>query len=223
VSRHLRIKICGITNAEDAVLAAELGADAIGLNYHPDSPRSIDPTQAPAILQELPLFTQAVGVFVNRRLHEIADTLQPLSRIWTMQWHGDVEQREVGALAPFALIAAFSVRDASSLEAISRYLDGCRAVGQMPAAILVDAHVLGQHGGTGQKAPWSLLADFRPGIPLILAGGLTPENVSAAIRIVRPYAVDVASGVEENPRRKDADKMRRFIANAREAQSTLRD
>jgi phosphoribosylanthranilate isomerase len=223
VSQYLRIKICGITNAEDAVLAAELGADAVGLNFHPGSPRSIDLAKPPAILQELPLFTQAVGVFVNRRLQDIAHALQPLHRIRTIQWHGDADQREVGAVAPFALIAAFSVRDASSLDAISRYLDGCRAVGQMPAAILVDAHVPGQHGGTGQKAPWSLLADFRPGIPLILAGGLTPENVGEAVRIVRPYAVDVASGVEENPRRKDADKMQRFIANARDAQSKLRD
>jgi phosphoribosylanthranilate isomerase len=223
VSRHLRIKICGITNVEDAVLAAELGADAVGLNFHPGSPRSIDLAQAPGILQELPLFTQAVGVFVNRRLHEMAGALQSLPRIRTMQWHGDVDQREVGVVAPYALVAAFPVRDASSLDNISRYLEGCRSLGQMPAAILVDAHVPGQHGGTGRQAPWSLLAGFRPGVPLILAGGLTPENVADAVRTVRPYAVDVASGVEENPRKKDADKMRHFIANALEAQSKLSD
>jgi phosphoribosylanthranilate isomerase len=82
---------------------------------------------------------------------------------------------------------------------------------------LVDAHVAGHYGGTGQTAPWDLLADFRPGVPLILAGGLNPDNVAEAVRRVRPYAVDVASGVESAPGRQDPDKVRRFIANAREA------
>ncbi len=82
---------------------------------------------------------------------------------------------------------------------------------RLPSAILVDAHVAGQYGGTGQTAPWHLLADFKPGVPLILAGGLTPDNVADAIRIVRPYAVDVASGVESRPGKKDPDKLRRFI------------
>jgi phosphoribosylanthranilate isomerase len=87
----------------------------------------------------------------------------------------------------------------------------------MPAALLVDAHVRGQYGGTGRTAPWHLLADFRPGPPLILAGGLTPENVAEAVQTVRPYAVDVASGVEHSPGHKDPEKMRRFIENARDA------
>ena len=87
----------------------------------------------------------------------------------------------------------------------------------MPAAVLIDAHVPGEYGGTGQKPPWELLADFQLGVPLILAGGLTPDNVAEAIRLVAPYAVDVASGVESNPGQKDSDKMRRFIDNARGA------
>jgi phosphoribosylanthranilate isomerase len=171
----------------------------------------------------LPLFTQAVGVFVNRPLGDIAAMLQPLWRIRTIQWHGDPEQREIGGVPPLDLIAAFAVSDAASMDVIGRYLDQCRALGQLPSAVLLDGHVRGEHGGTGRAAPWELVASFDFGVPVILAGGLKPENVAEAVRIVRPYAVDVASGVEENPRRKDAEKMRRFIANARAAQTRLND
>jgi phosphoribosylanthranilate isomerase len=166
------------------------------------------------------LFTRAVGVFVNKSAMELAGFFAPLGLhrcIHTIQWHGDHDKREIGRWWPDEVIAAFQVRDKASLDMISRYIDQCRAVEELPAAILVDAQIPGQHGGTGQTAPWELLASFRPGVPLILAGGLTPENVADAVRVVRPYAVDVASGVEENPRRKDAEKMRRFIANARAA------
>ena len=109
------------------------------------------------------------------------------------------------------------VRDAGDLENLSAYLERCRARQQLPSAVLVDAHVAGQFGGTGQTAPWDLLADFQPGVPVILAGGLTPDNVATAIRRVRPYAVDVASGVESTPGRKDPEKVRRFIEAARGA------
>jgi phosphoribosylanthranilate isomerase len=220
----MRVKICGVTNVEDALRAAALGADAVGLNFHPGSPRCIDLATAAAIVRELPLFTRAVGVFVNKSASELVGFFAPLGLhrwIHTIQWHGDNDKREIGCWWPDEVIAAFQVRDKASLDVISRYLDQCRAVEELPAAILVDAQVPGQHGGTGQTAPWELLASFRPGVPLILAGGLTPENVAEAVRVVRPYAVDVASGVEENPRRKDPDKMRRFIANAREAQARL--
>jgi phosphoribosylanthranilate isomerase len=220
----MRVKICGVTNVEDAFRAAALGADAVGLNFHPGSPRCIDLATAAAIVRELPLFTRAVGVFVNKSASELAAYFAPLGLnrwIHTIQWHGDNDKREIGCWWPDEVIAAFQVQDEASLDFISRYLTQCRAMEELPAAILVDAQVPGQHGGTGQTAPWELLASFRPGVPLILAGGLTPENVAEAVRIVRPYAVDVASGVEENPRRKDADKMRRFIANARAALAEL--
>ena len=115
------------------------------------------------------------------------------------------------------------MRDAASLQAIELYLDACRASRRTPSALLLDGHASGQHGGTGQTAPWHLLASFRPGVPIILAGGLTPDNVAEAIQIVRPYGVDVASGVESAPGRKDSEKMRRFLANAREAAARQRD
>jgi phosphoribosylanthranilate isomerase len=220
VRYHIRVKICGVTNVEDALRAADYGADAVGLNFHPGSPRCIDLATAETILCDLPLFTQVVGVFVNKTILEIADSVRPLRlgrHIHTHQWHGDNDKREIGGWLFDEVIQAFQVRDAASLHVISDYLNRCRAVEEMPAAILVDAHVPGQHGGTGRTAPWELLASFRPGVPLILAGGLTPENVAEAVRIVRPYAVDVASGVEADPRHKDVDKIRRFIDNARAA------
>jgi phosphoribosylanthranilate isomerase len=212
---HLRIKICGVTTPEDAHQAALLGADAVGLNFYPPSLRYLTPAAVPALLKALPPFVEAVGVFVGQRLQQMFDVVNPFGRIRTLQWHG--ERHEAGRTFPFRLIAAFPVRDRDSLDEIRRYLDQCRAIDELPAAILVDAHVAGQFGGTGRPAPWNLLADFRPGVPLILAGGLTPDNVAEAVRVVRPYAVDVASGVESGPGRKDPEKMRRFIMAARAA------
>jgi phosphoribosylanthranilate isomerase len=212
---HLRIKICGVTNEADAREAVRLGADAVGLNFYEPSPRCVAPHVADSILRQLPPFVAAVGVFVNEPMRDIFLRLQTLSRIRSIQWHG--QNREVSGVYPYHLIAAFPVQDANSLTAIRRYLDTCQLVGAPPAAVLVDGHAAGEHGGTGRTAPWKLLTTFRPGLPVILAGGLTPENVAEAVRIVQPWGVDVASGVEYSPGQKDAEKMRRFIAAAREA------
>ncbi len=142
-----------------------------------------------------------------------------LQHIRTIQFHGD--NLTPCPPGPPRFIPAFGVRDTASLQRIITFIEDCRSAGQLPSALLLDAHVPGAFGGTGQTAPWSLLADFQPGIPIILAGGLTPDNVAEAIRLVRPYGVDVASGVEKSPGQKDVDKMRRFIDNARAAASTL--
>jgi phosphoribosylanthranilate isomerase len=211
----LRIKICGITSPADAREAVGLGADAIGFNFYHHSPRCIDTAAAVHIAREMPSQVDLVGVFVNEPLRQLHDLASGLTPIRTFQWHG--EQPELGDRFPFRLIPAFSVRDRDSLDRLRGYFDRCRQVGWLPLAVLVDAHVAGQYGGTGQTAPWDLLADFRPPVPLILAGGLNPQNVADAVRLVRPDMVDVASGVESRPGHKDADKMRRFIANAREA------
>lgn len=208
-----RIKICGITNVEDALQAAALGAEAIGLNFYPPSPRCLEPATAQAILRALPPFVEPVGLFVGTPLSAIVERLESLARIRTIQCYG--EPRATGDPYPLRHIPAFNVRDADGLREITRYLEQCRE--HPPAAVLVDAAVPGQFGGTGQRAPWELLADFRPGVPLILAGGLTPENVAEAVRIVRPYAVDVASGVEGSPGRKDHERMRQFIEAVRQA------
>ena len=219
MSHHLRVKICGITNEADARQAAYLGADAIGLNFAAESPRCVDFATARLILRALPPFIEAVGVFVNRPLQKIFQEVHPLGRVHTIQWHG--QDRELCDAFPFQLIQAFQVRDPSSLLEITRHLDVCRSLGHLPAALLLDGHSPTQHGGTGQQAPWGVVAEFRAPLPIILAGGLTPENVGAAVRLVRPYGVDVASGVERAAGLKNPDKVRRFIDNARAAAAAL--
>jgi phosphoribosylanthranilate isomerase len=218
VAVPFRIKICGITSLADALLAAELGADAIGLNFHSLSPRYVDPQTAGRIAQELPPTVEAVGVFVNERMAEMKGLAGRVG-IQSLQSHG--ESSEISDPNPFRLVVASPVRDRDSMNAIADCLERCRARGWLPAAVLVDAHVPGSYGGTGTKAPWNLLAEFRPCVPLILAGGLDPDNVAEAIRIVQPYGVDVASGVERSPGKKDTDRMKRFIDNARTAREKL--
>lgn len=211
---RVRVKICGITNPADAELAANLGADMIGLNFYAESPRNIDDATAQAILHALPDFVEPIGVFVNGPIIAVQRIAHLRSNIRIAQIHGD--HREL--LQPHVQwIPAFSVADDTPLREITKYLDWLRASGIALYAVLVDAKVPGMYGGTGKTAPWHLLADFQPGVPLILAGGLTPDNAAEAIRIVRPYAVDVASGVEASPGKKDADKMRRFIDAVRSA------
>ncbi len=210
---HVRVKICGITNPADAECAAALGADMIGLNFYPKSPRGIDQATARSILQALSTSATPVGLFVNESLAFVRQIVQSL-KIRTVQLHGDLSE---GLPASIDCIPAFAVRDAASLVHITVEVERLRVLGAVPTAILVDAHVPGQYGGTGQVAPWHLLADFKPGIPLILAGGLTPDNVAEAIRVVQPYGVDVASGVESALGKKDYDKMRRFIEAVRNA------
>lgn len=214
-----RIKICGITNLADALLAAELGADAIGLNFYSLSSRYVDPETAGRIAQALPPTVEAVGVFVKERLAEIKRLAVRAGGIQSLQLHG--ESAEISDPDPFRMVLASPVRDQHSMNEIVDRLQRCRAQGWLPAAVLVDAHVPGSYGGTGAKAPWNLLADFRPCVPVILAGGLDPDNVAEAIRIVQPYGVDVASGVERSPGKKDTDRMKRFIDNARRAREKL--
>lgn len=214
----LRIKICGVTTPDDVRTCADAGADAVGVNFHPGSPRYLDPRQARPVLRSIPPLMAGIGVFVAQPMRQVCALAYQLG-LRGVQWHG--EQREVDDPFPFALIAAFRVKDRGTLDEITSYLQRCATSNQKPSAILVDAFVEGQHGGTGRKAPWDLLADFRPGIPLILAGGLTPENVGDAIRVVRPAGIDVASGVESKARYKDPEKVRRFIANAREAAARM--
>src|SRR5262245_8329211 len=215
MSYQVRVKICGVTSTADALQAAALGADAVGLNFYPGSPRHVSPGDAAAILRELPPFVEPVGLYVNLPLPEVFAAASGLPGLRTVQWHGD--EPEVSTSPSLRFIPAFAVRDREDLFRISRYLDRCRERGRLPAAVLVDARVAGLYGGTGRRAPWELIADFCPEVPLILAGGLTPDNVAEAVRVVRPYAVDVASGVESSPGRKDAEKMRRFIGNVRDA------
>jgi phosphoribosylanthranilate isomerase len=216
---HVRVKICGVTTPDDARTAAAAGADAVGLNFYPKSPRYIDEAMATSILATLPPFCEAVGVFADEQPGRMVAHMRRWERVYPIQAHGGWPVP--AEVSPFPLLLAVAIADAAGLTELSAYLERCRSAGQAPAAVLVDARVPGQFGGTGKLAPWHLLATFRPDVPLILAGGLTPENVADAIRIVRPYAVDVASGVESVPGRKDAERVRRFIDNARAAAASL--
>jgi phosphoribosylanthranilate isomerase len=210
----VRIKICGVTTPEEARFAAEAGADAIGLNFYPKSPRFVTPTQAAAIVRALPPFTAPVGVFVDMPLRQVCAIAYQLG-LRAIQTYDDRPPAEDPF--PFAHVPAFRVRDQDGLDRIRRFVDDSSALGRRPAAVLVDAHVDGLVGGTGQTAPWELLAGFDPGVPIVLAGGLTPENVAEAVAVVRPWAVDVASGVESAPSRKDPGKVVRFVEAARAA------
>jgi phosphoribosylanthranilate isomerase len=211
---RVRVKICGVTTPEDVRLCGEAGADAVGINFFPGSPRYVDPRQAPPLLRAVPPWVDAVGVFVEQPSRQVYALAYQLG-LRSVQWHGS--QLDGEDSFPFRLIPAVRVRDRDSLDLLTATLARCRAAGWSPAAVLVDAFVEGRHGGTGQVAPWHLLADFDPGVPVILAGGLTPENVAEAVRTVRPYGVDVASGVESAPGRKDPEKVRRFLDAARAA------
>lgn len=211
----VRVKICGVTTPDDARFAADGGADAVGLNFYPKSPRFVDPQQAAAIVRRLPPFTAPVGVFVGMPLRQACAVAFQLG-LRGVQTYDD-EPPDEDAF-PFAHIPAFRVKDAAGLDHVRRFVGAAKQTGRPPAAVLIDSYVEGEVGGTGHKAPWELLAGFDPGVPVILAGGLTPENVADAIALVRPWGVDVASGVESAPGRKDPDKVARFIQAVRDAE-----
>jgi phosphoribosylanthranilate isomerase len=210
----LKIKICGITSIADARVAAEAGADAIGLNFYAESPRFVEEGLARSIVRSLPSTVAAVGVFVNDVPAAIRRRAGSVS-FRGVQTYDEICRNE--DFRPLWHIPAFRVGNPNDLSAVCDY---AKANPSVPSAILVDSHTP-QIGGSGVTAPWHLLAGFDPGVPVILAGGLTPENVAEAIRIVRPFGVDVASGVESKPGVKDLSKVRDFIAAARAAFADL--
>ncbi|HEX6829507.1 MAG TPA: phosphoribosylanthranilate isomerase [Burkholderiales bacterium] len=202
-----RVKICGITRAEDALAAARLGADAIGLMFHPPSPRHVTPKQARGIVHELPPFVTVVGVFVDPSPEEVRSALAAVS-LHLLQFHGD-EAPEFCAGFGVDYIKAARVRPGLDLV---QY-----AARHAPArALLLDAYVPGAHGGTGRSFDWSLIPRELP-LPVILSGGLDASNVADAVRRVRPWAVDVSSGVESAKGIKDPARISAFIRGVRDA------
>jgi phosphoribosylanthranilate isomerase len=210
----IRIKICGVTTPEDACYAVSAGADAIGLNFYPQSPRFLSPPRAAEIVRRLPAFAVPVGVFVGMTMRQACSISFQLGLRGVQTYSDDPPGDDP---FPFAHIPAFRVQGSADLQRIRRYVELTTNASCPPAAVLIDSHVAGQMGGTGHPLPWSMLAEFDPGVPVILAGGLTSENVAEAISIVRPWGVDVASGVEFSPGRKDPLKVKRFIEAARSA------
>ena len=213
-----RIKICGITRPDDARMVAEAGADAIGLSFYPASRRCVSLETAQAILAAAPTQLTKVGLFVNAAIAEVVAAFDRLG-LDLIQLHGDEPPEYLGQLAGRPTMKALRVGP-DGLAPVAAYLDRCRELGCVPTLCLIDALVPGQYGGTGQVADWPKLASYpidewNP--PLVLAGGLTPENVAQAVNQVRPHAVDTSSGVESSPGRKDADLVRRFVAAAKAA------
>jgi len=210
----LRVKICGLTSVNDAVACARLGADWIGLNFHPSSPRYVAPEDAALIAAALPESVKAVGVFVDRPAAEVA-SLAVRVGITVVQLHGDEPPEDLLELRSFQVIRAFRLDRASGWSGVESYLSRASALGRLPDAVLIDAHVPGQEGGTGVVVADDVLAAIPPLPRLILAGGLTPENVRERAGRAQPWMVDVASGVEGSPGRKDLARVEAFIRAAR--------
>ncbi len=203
-----RVKICGITSSDDAAVAVDAGAHAVGFVFVPGTPRHVGAEAAERIVAGLPPFVAPIGVFVDQTLDEVLE-IAARCRLQAVQLHGD-EPEAYSRRIPLPVIKAIRVRNRESLQPIARY----------PAhAFLLDSYVEGKVGGTGTAAPWDLASDAARRARIILSGGLRPENVEAAIRLVRPYAVDVSSGVEVRPGEKDPQKVREFVAAVRRADS----
>jgi len=201
----VRIKVCGITNPDDGVMAAQAGAAAIGLVLWPGSPRFVDRAMARRIVEALPSFVLRVGVFVDQSLDMMTRTSEDIG-LDIVQLHGS-ERPEMVACLPRRVIKAIRVGGDSILEEVRQYES---------AGILLDTKDEALSGGTGKTFDWQAAQQVRARVPfLVLAGGLTPENVSAAIKTVGPDAVDVSSGVESTPGRKDAKKLKAFVEAVR--------
>jgi phosphoribosylanthranilate isomerase len=201
----VRVKICGITNVEDAQAAVEAGADALGFVFYPPSPRYVTPEQAQQIIRALPPFITTVGLFVDVPVETVND-IAVRCGLDRVQLHGG-ETPDFCDLVTRPVIKAFRIKGADSLAHLPCY---------KVSAYLLDTYVEGAlPGGTGASFTWELAAEAKPYGPVILAGGLTPENVEVAIRQIHPYGVDVSTGVERAPGLKDHTKVRTFIASAK--------
>ena len=202
-----RIKICGITRVEDALAAAQLGAHAIGLVFFAGSPRAVTPQQARDIIAALPPFVVPVGLFVNADVQAVRATIAA-APVQLLQFHGD-ETPHYCAGFGLPYLRAVRVRPGVDLLQYAREFHAARG-------LLLDAYVDGVHGGTGATFDWSLIPRDLP-VPVVLSGGLHAENVTEAVRRVRPWAVDVSSGVESAKGIKDVRKMAAFMTGVRNA------
>jgi len=198
---RVRIKVCGMTRVEDMTVAAHLGVDAIGLVFYPKSPRYVHPESARELVASLPAFVTVTALFLDPDERQVREVLEKV-RVELLQFHGG-EPAEFCRSFGRPYIKAVPMGSSADLAEYARRHAGA-------AALLLDSHAAGQKGGTGVSFDWNSIPKV-DGPPLILAGGLTPGNVATAIRIVRPYGVDVSSGVESRPGIKDAAKIEAFV------------
>lgn len=203
---RVHVKICGVTSIDDATMCVREGADSIGINFWKGSPRYCDEITATRIAEAVKGKTRIVGVFVDDEFDHVAH-IRDRVQLDCVQLHGHEAPELLAQFLPHAY-KAFRLRDEADIAVIEKF------EGQY---VLVDAYVEGAMGGTGLRADWSLAAKLTKSHKVILAGGLTPANVASAIRTVRPFCVDVASGVESNLRKKDEKKVRAFIEAVRAA------
>lgn len=201
----MNVKICGITRLDDALAAVRLGADALGFNFWPRSKRFVSPEDARAIVARLPAHVTPFGVFVDPTRDDVLRAVETAG-VAVAQLHGD-EPPALCASLPVPVVKAIPVTDSHSLAALASYeVDGFLLDSPSPA-----------RGGSGERFDWALATEAAEVVRVWLAGGLTAENVAEAVRVARPYGVDVASGVESRPGVKDPGKMERFIVAAKEA------
>jgi len=202
MERSMKVKICGITSFEDAIMALDAGADALGFNFYPSSPRYIDPAAAQEIIRRLPPLAVTVGLFVNvdrpERVAEIAGT----AKVQVLQLHGDESPAYCRELSDWPLIKVLRIGEDPVEENLDLY---------PVRAFLLDVKDERLFGGTGLSFDWNLAKGIDRKRPVILAGGIRRENVRAAIETVRPYAIDLCSGVESRPGKKDPEKLRSFM------------
>jgi phosphoribosylanthranilate isomerase len=204
---RVRIKVCGMTRMEDTAVAAHLGVDAVGLVFYPKSPRYVNVEQAHALAASLPAFVTVTALFLDPSAEEVRQVLESV-RVELLQFHGG-EPAEFCRSFNRPYIKAVPMGSQADVAEYAQRHAGA-------AALLLDSHAAGQKGGTGMSFDWTALPRVE-GPPLILAGGLNPSNVGTAIRIVRPYGVDVSSGVESKPGIKDPAKMEAFVREVNDA------
>ena len=201
----MRVKICGITNKEDALLASSFGAWALGFVFYKKSPRYISPSKAQKIIEALPPFVTPVGVFVNLKEGAVKSIID-FCGIKTLQFHGDETPQYCSRFRSHKVIKAFRVKEGFDISGLGQF---------KVSAYLFDTYQEDIYGGSGKTFSWDIIQDKKLQAPVILSGGLTPENVQEAAQTVHPYAVDVSSGVEASPEKKDYKKLQDFFEKAK--------
>ena len=211
---RIRIKICGITSLEDALKAADLGVDAVGFNFYPASPRYVAPERVGEIITRLPPFLSTVGVFVNESLEKVREIFETLNLNYA-QLHGEESPEYVSSLKKIPVIKVFRIRGGEKERVFSPYIGKVRA-------FLLDTYQRGRWGGTGKTFSWDTVLSWKKvGVPLIIAGGITPHNVEELVRFLRPYGIDVCSGVERSPGVKDGELMRELVKKVRMVENEI--